>query len=201
MIYRLRVSPWGRSSRWRSPAARKPPRPQRGPRVDAPGIPTHPRGRYPRSSLARHPLNRSRSTFRMSSTPEVSHHRHSRKAAAQERADQSGQQFPLRGNILKDLADTSTGAITEDSGQLTKFHGIYMQDDRDLRNQRRKEGKEKAFTFMARGRMPGGVCSPDQWLEDRRASAASPTATAPAQAHDAPDLPVPRRGANPTCAR
>lgn len=71
----------------------------------------------------------------------------------------------LRGNILKDLADTSTGAITEDSSQLTKFHGIYMQDDRDLRNQRRKEGKEKAFIFMARVRVPGGVCQPSQWLE------------------------------------
>jgi sulfite reductase (NADPH) hemoprotein beta-component len=71
----------------------------------------------------------------------------------------------LRGNILKDLADASTGAITEDSAQLTKFHGIYMQDDRDLRNQRRKEGKEKAFIFMARVRVPGGVCQPNQWLE------------------------------------
>jgi sulfite reductase (NADPH) hemoprotein beta-component len=71
----------------------------------------------------------------------------------------------LRGNILRDLADASTGAITEDSSQLTKFHGIYMQDDRDVRNQRRKEGKEKAFIFMARVRVPGGVCQPAQWLE------------------------------------
>jgi sulfite reductase (NADPH) hemoprotein beta-component len=71
----------------------------------------------------------------------------------------------LRGHILRDLADTSTGAISEDSGQLTKFHGIYMQDDRDVRNQRRKEGKEKAFIFMARVRVPGGVCQTSQWLE------------------------------------
>ena len=70
----------------------------------------------------------------------------------------------LRGNILRDLADHSTGAITEDSGQLTKFHGIYGQDDRDLRNQRRREGKEKAFSFMARIRVPGGVCTPAQWV-------------------------------------
>jgi sulfite reductase (NADPH) hemoprotein beta-component len=70
----------------------------------------------------------------------------------------------LRGNILKDLEDTSTGTISEDSGQLTKFHGIYAQDDRDLRSQRRKEGKEKAFSFMARIRVPGGVCTPEQWL-------------------------------------
>jgi len=70
----------------------------------------------------------------------------------------------LRGNILKDLEDASTGTISEDSGQLTKFHGIYAQDDRDLRSQRREEGKEKAFSFMARIRVPGGVCTPEQWL-------------------------------------
>jgi sulfite reductase (NADPH) hemoprotein beta-component len=70
----------------------------------------------------------------------------------------------LRGHILRDLADASTGTITEDSSLLTKFHGIYPQDDRDLRNQRRKENKEKAFSFMARIRVPGGVCTPSQWL-------------------------------------
>jgi sulfite reductase (NADPH) hemoprotein beta-component len=70
----------------------------------------------------------------------------------------------LRGNILRDLADTSTGGITEDSAQLTKFHGVYAQDDRDRRNQLRREGKEKAFSFMARVRVPGGVCTPAQWL-------------------------------------
>ncbi len=70
----------------------------------------------------------------------------------------------LRGHILRDLEDASSGTITEDSAQLTKFHGIYPQDDRDLRAQRRKEGKEKAFIFMARIRVPGGVCCPEQWL-------------------------------------
>ncbi|HVU35870.1 MAG TPA: NADPH-dependent assimilatory sulfite reductase hemoprotein subunit [Opitutaceae bacterium] len=71
----------------------------------------------------------------------------------------------LRGNILRDLADQTTGSVTEDSTQLMKFHGVYQQDDRDLRNQRRKEGKEKAFIFMARVRTPGGVVEPAQWLE------------------------------------
>jgi sulfite reductase (NADPH) hemoprotein beta-component len=70
----------------------------------------------------------------------------------------------LRGHILRDLEDPSTGTITEDSAQLTKFHGVYPQDDRDLRSQRRKEGREKAFIFMARIRVPGGVCTPQQWL-------------------------------------
>jgi sulfite reductase (NADPH) hemoprotein beta-component len=70
----------------------------------------------------------------------------------------------LRGNILRDLQDATSATITEDSAQLTKFHGIYPQDDRDLRAQRRKEGKEKAYIFMARIRVPGGVCTPAQWL-------------------------------------
>ncbi len=70
----------------------------------------------------------------------------------------------LRGHILRDLQDASSGTITEDSAQLTKFHGVYPQDDRDLRSQRRKEGKEKAYIFMARIRVPGGVCTPAQWL-------------------------------------
>jgi sulfite reductase (NADPH) hemoprotein beta-component len=70
----------------------------------------------------------------------------------------------LRGHILSDLQDASTGTISEESAQLTKFHGIYPQDDRDVRSQRRKEGKEKAYIFMARVRVPGGICTPAQWL-------------------------------------
>src|SRR3954471_24303208 len=70
----------------------------------------------------------------------------------------------LRGTIAEDLADTSTGTITDSNGQLTKFHGMYMQDDRDLRNALKKEGKEKAFAFMLRVRLPGGTATPQQWL-------------------------------------
>ena len=70
----------------------------------------------------------------------------------------------LRGHILRDLGDASSGTISEESSQIAKFHGIYSQDDRDLRVQRRKEGKEKAHIFMARIRVPGGVCTPGQWL-------------------------------------
>ena len=70
----------------------------------------------------------------------------------------------LRGNILRDLEDPSSETISEDSAQLTKFHGVYPQDDRDLRVQRRREGKDKAYIFMARVRVPGGVLSPGQWL-------------------------------------
>ncbi len=71
----------------------------------------------------------------------------------------------LRGTVLEGLADTSTGAISADDQQVTKFHGIYQQDDRDLRKERRKAKQEKAFSFMIRVRVPGGVATPTQWLE------------------------------------
>ena len=74
----------------------------------------------------------------------------------------------LRGTILEGLADTSTGAISDTDTQLTKFHGIYQQDDRDLRSERRKAKQEKAFSF--RVRVPGGVCTPAQWLDMDRLS-------------------------------
>jgi sulfite reductase (NADPH) hemoprotein beta-component len=70
----------------------------------------------------------------------------------------------LRGSIPKDFADTTTGAISDDSNQLMKFHGMYLQDDRDLRNALKKAGKEKAFAFMLRVRLPGGKVTPQQWL-------------------------------------
>lgn len=70
----------------------------------------------------------------------------------------------LRGTIAQELKDDSTGAISEDNQQLTKFHGLYLQDDRDLRTERRRAKLEKAFSFMLRVRLPGGRCTPAQWL-------------------------------------
>jgi len=70
----------------------------------------------------------------------------------------------LRGTIAQDLADTSTGAISEANSQLTKFHGLYLQDDRDQRLALKKAGREKAFQFMLRVRLPGGRATPRQWL-------------------------------------
>jgi len=70
----------------------------------------------------------------------------------------------LRGTIAEGLRDAVTGAIAEDDTQLTKFHGIYLQDDRDLRGERAKKKMEKAFSFMARVRIPAGVLTPAQWL-------------------------------------
>ncbi|KAJ3755355.1 hypothetical protein EV360DRAFT_85992 [Lentinula raphanica] len=70
----------------------------------------------------------------------------------------------LRGTILEGLEDNTTGALAPSDGQLTKFHGIYQQDDRDIRDERLAQGVEPAFAFMIRVRMPGGVCTPEQWL-------------------------------------
>lgn len=71
----------------------------------------------------------------------------------------------LRGTIAEGLEDSSTGALAPSDGQLTKFHGIYQQDDRDIRDERQAEGVEPAYSFMIRVRMPGGVCQPNQWLD------------------------------------
>ena len=70
----------------------------------------------------------------------------------------------LRGTITEGLNRVITGALDEDDTQLTKFHGTYQQDDRDLRPERRKKRMEQAYSFMIRVRVPGGVCSPEQWL-------------------------------------
>jgi sulfite reductase (NADPH) hemoprotein beta-component len=70
----------------------------------------------------------------------------------------------LRGTIAEGLELPITGSIAEDDTQVTKFHGIYQQDDRDLRAERGRKKMEKAFSFMARVRIPGGVMTPSQWL-------------------------------------
>ncbi|KAF9436822.1 hypothetical protein BGZ76_002859 [Entomortierella beljakovae] len=71
----------------------------------------------------------------------------------------------LRGTIAEGLLDTTTGQLrAEADTKLTKFHGIYQQDDRDLREERKAQGLEKAFSFMVRVRVPGGVATPAQWL-------------------------------------
>ncbi|EDY81122.1 Nitrite and sulphite reductase 4Fe-4S domain protein [Verrucomicrobiia bacterium DG1235] len=70
----------------------------------------------------------------------------------------------LRGTLMEELADSSTAGITADASQLTKFHGMYVQDDRDIRGERRVKKLEKAYSFMLRVRLPGGVCTPEQYL-------------------------------------
>ena len=71
----------------------------------------------------------------------------------------------LRGTLLESLADPITGALREGDAQLLKFHGSYQQDDRDVREERRKQKLEPAYSFMIRTRLPGGVATAKQWLD------------------------------------
>jgi sulfite reductase (NADPH) hemoprotein beta-component len=71
----------------------------------------------------------------------------------------------LRGTLVKSLQNPLTGALAEDDTQLSKYHGIYQQDDRDLRDERRRQKLEPHYQFLVRIRVPGGVCTPTQWLE------------------------------------
>ncbi|KAI9930306.1 hypothetical protein ASPWEDRAFT_39142 [Aspergillus wentii DTO 134E9] len=71
----------------------------------------------------------------------------------------------LRGTIAEGLLDETTGAISASDAQLTKFHGTYMQDDRDIRDERKAQGLEPAYSFMIRCRLPSGIATPTQWLQ------------------------------------
>ncbi|MDF1818107.1 MAG: assimilatory sulfite reductase (NADPH) hemoprotein subunit [Immundisolibacteraceae bacterium] len=71
----------------------------------------------------------------------------------------------LRGTIVEGLQNPVTGGISDDDAQLIKFHGCYLQDDRDVRQERLKQKLEPLYSFLIRVRMAGGVCSPSQWLE------------------------------------
>jgi sulfite reductase (NADPH) hemoprotein beta-component len=70
----------------------------------------------------------------------------------------------LRGTLRQGLGNVITGAIADDDTQLIKFHGSYMQDDRDVRGERAKKKLEKAYSFMLRLRIPAGVTTAAQWL-------------------------------------
>jgi sulfite reductase (NADPH) hemoprotein beta-component len=70
----------------------------------------------------------------------------------------------LRGTIEEGLTDEITGAISEDDKALVKFHGMYLQDDRDRREERAEKKLERLYSFMIRLRLPGGFLSAEQWL-------------------------------------
>lgn len=70
----------------------------------------------------------------------------------------------LRGTIEQDLQDHITGGFSADNFQLIRFHGMYQQDDRDIRNERAKQKLEPLHNVMLRARMPGGIITPKQWL-------------------------------------
>ena len=69
----------------------------------------------------------------------------------------------LHGQIVEELSQ-DTPRFTEDQLQLIKFHGMYQQEDRDVRQARKATGEEKAYQFMIRSRIPGGVVTAKQYL-------------------------------------
>ncbi|MGL1957185.1 MAG: assimilatory sulfite reductase (NADPH) hemoprotein subunit [Colwellia sp.] len=70
----------------------------------------------------------------------------------------------LRGTIATDLKDRMTGGFTSDNFQLIRTHGMYQQDDRDIRGERQKQKLEPLHNVMLRARLPGGIITPTQWL-------------------------------------
>ncbi|AQX54385.1 MULTISPECIES: assimilatory sulfite reductase (NADPH) hemoprotein subunit [Priestia] len=70
----------------------------------------------------------------------------------------------LRGTLKESMLEPISSGISDDDNRLMKFHGSYLQDDRDLRNERQKQKLEPAYQFMLRVRTPGGVSTPEQWL-------------------------------------
>ena len=70
----------------------------------------------------------------------------------------------LRGTIVESLQDEITGSIREDDQAVIKFHGMYQQDDRDLRAERAASKLDRLYSFMIRLRLPGGFLKPEQWV-------------------------------------
>jgi len=71
----------------------------------------------------------------------------------------------LRGRILAELADPALDHLSDEAKNIIKFHGSYQQEDRDARKRRDKPGVGKAYMFMIRLKLPGGVLTPHQYLE------------------------------------
>jgi sulfite reductase (NADPH) hemoprotein beta-component len=86
-------------------------------------------------------------------------------AAAHSVEDIKRQSGRLRGTLLESLANPITGALADDDQTLIKYHGSYQQDDRDVRDERRRQKLEPDYSFMIRTRTPGGVVTPAQWLK------------------------------------
>ncbi len=74
-----------------------------------------------------------------------------------------GESRHLRGKIALELAE-DTSHFSDEQVHLLKFHGTYQQDDRDARRAQRAAGADKAYQFMVRSRIPGGVVTAAQYL-------------------------------------
>jgi len=76
----------------------------------------------------------------------------------------------LRGDISREL-DNDVANVSNEAEQILKFHGIYAQDNRDVRRERALKGEELDYIFMIRVVVPGGKLSPEQWLTLDRVAA------------------------------
>ena len=73
----------------------------------------------------------------------------------------------LRGTLGTELLE-DTPVFSDDAEVVLKFHGVYQQDDRDLRKEARKLGLDKHHMMMIRTRIPGGIVTPDAYLAHDR---------------------------------
>jgi sulfite reductase (NADPH) hemoprotein beta-component len=71
----------------------------------------------------------------------------------------------LRGTLKESLENEITGNLYEDDVALVRFHGMYIQDDRDRREERAAKKLERLYSFMIRLRLPGGFMKPQQWVD------------------------------------
>jgi len=69
----------------------------------------------------------------------------------------------LRGHVAEELA-RGEDPFGDESVVLLKFHGIYQQDDRDVRRQRTQAKQPLDYSCMVRAAVPGGLVTNQQWL-------------------------------------
>lgn len=71
----------------------------------------------------------------------------------------------LRGTLKESIdIDNHTGNVRPDDETLVKFHGMYVQDDRDRRAERAAKKLDKLYSFMIRLRIPGGIINAEKWI-------------------------------------
>ncbi|MBZ5856312.1 assimilatory sulfite reductase (NADPH) hemoprotein subunit [Flavihumibacter profundi] len=70
----------------------------------------------------------------------------------------------LEGTIQESLKDEVTGNLYAQDQHLIKFHGSYVQSDRELDKERKAQKLEPLYSFMIRVRVPGGIATPAQWI-------------------------------------
>src|SRR5688572_27443937 len=82
-----------------------------------------------------------------------------RSAAEQLKASSNGLLGPIADELRNDAEQFSGAAAS-----LLKFHGVYQQDDRDVRRERGQQGLDRDHLCMVRAGIPGGILSAEQYL-------------------------------------